>query len=183
MAIAWEEQEVPLLPDVRQQVADPASAYQVVGMLEGVVKRGTGRRIAELGRPLAGKTGTTNNNVDTWFMGFSPDLAVGVFVGFDEPRTLGPKDTGSSVAAPIFKAFMREALEGEPEIPFRIPPGIRLVRVNAETGQLAQSGDRRVYLEAFKPDNVPSGEQVLIDGGYNPTSSGVSGDQGTSGLY
>jgi penicillin-binding protein 1A len=187
LAVAWTGQEVPQLPDDREQVADPTSAYQVVGMLEGVVRRGTGRRIAELGRPLGGKTGTTNNNTDTWFVGFSPDLAVGVFVGFDEPKSLGPKDTGSNVAAPIFKSFMREALEGQPLVPFRIPAGIRLVRINADTGLPARPGDKKVYLEAFKPGTVPSSEQTLIDGGYNPQASGGGGgtvrDKGTSGLY
>jgi penicillin-binding protein 1A len=185
LADGWRGQPAPVLPDNREQIADPASAYQVVGMLEGVVKRGTGRRIAELGRPLAGKTGTTNNNTDTWFIGFSPDLVVGVFIGFDEPQTLGPKDTGSNVAAPVFKAFMREALEKEPIVPFRIPPDIRLVRINAENGLLARPGDKRVYLEAFKPGTVPTREQVLIDGGYNPLTprSAGSTSRSTGGLY
>jgi penicillin-binding protein 1A len=150
-------------------------------------RAGAGRRIAELGRPLGGKTGTTNNNTDTWFVGFSPDLAVGVFVGFDEPKSLGPKDTGSNVAAPIFKSFMREALEGQPLVPFRIPAGIRLVRINADTGLPARPGDKKVYLEAFRPGTVPDSEQTLIDGGYNPQASGGGGgtvrDKGTSGLY
>jgi len=177
----WDGQRVPELPDNREQVADPRSAYQVVSMLQGVVLRGTGRRIAELGKPLAGKTGTTNDSLDTWFIGFSPDLAVGVFVGFDEPRTLGPKETGSSVSAPIFKDFMRVALEGAPAIPFRIPPGIRLVRINADTGQIAQASDQHVILEAFQPDNVPSGKQIVIDGGYNPYSG--DGSATGTGLY
>ncbi len=182
VAERWSGQATPLLPDDREQVANPASAYQVVGMLQGVVQRGTGRRIAELGIPLAGKTGTSNDNFDTWFVGFSPDLAVGVFVGFDEPRTLGAKDTGSNVAAPLFKAFMADALADQPAIPFRIPPGIRLVRMNAETGQLARPGDRRVFLEAFQPGTEPSGRQVVLDGGYNP-STGSTAASGTGGLY
>ncbi len=182
LAETWSGQAPPQLPDEREQVADPASAYQVVGMLQGVVQRGTGRRIAELGLPLAGKTGTTNDNIDTWFIGFSADLAVGVFVGFDEPRTLGPKDTGSNVAAPVFKSFMAEALADQPAIPFRIPPGIRLVRMNAETGQLARPGDRRVFLEAFQPGTEPTGRQVVLDGGYNP-NTGSTAASGTGGLY
>jgi penicillin-binding protein 1A len=179
---SWQNQAPPVLPDEREQVVDPASAYQIVGMLQGVVQRGTGRRIAELGLPLAGKTGTTNDNIDTWFVGFSPDLAVGVFVGFDEPRTLGPRDTGSNVAAPLFKAFMAEALRKEDAVPFRIPPGIRLVRLNAETGQLARPGDKQVFLEAFKPGTEPSGRQVVLDGGYNPRT-GSTAASGTGGLY
>ncbi|MEO3430745.1 penicillin-binding protein 1A [Pelagibius sp. CAU 1746] len=180
---AWQGQAPPELPDEREQVADPASAYQIVGMLQGVVQRGTGRRIASLGMPLGGKTGTTNDNIDTWFIGFSPDLAVGVFVGFDEPRTLGPRDTGSNVAAPLFKSFMAEALTKEDTVPFRIPPGIRLVRLNAENGQLARPGDKHVFLEAFKPGTEPApGRQVVLDGGYNP-STGSTAASGTGGLY
>jgi penicillin-binding protein 1A len=177
----WNGQEPPELPDERERVADPASAYQVVSMLQGVVERGTGRRVRAVGKPLAGKTGTTNQSADTWFMGFAPDLAVGVFAGFDEPRPLGARETGSSVSAPVFRDFMAAALEGQRAIPFRIPSGIRLVRVNGETGRVARKGDKRVILEAFKPGTVPSGDQAVIDGGYNPYGAAATG--GTSGLY
>ena len=177
----WAGQPPPELPDVRERVADPLSAYQVVSMLQGVIQRGTGRRIRAVGKPLAGKTGTTNDGMDTWFMGFSPDLAVGVYAAFDRPRTLGPRETGSSVSAPIFRDFMAAALKDRSAIPFRIPPGIRLVRLNVETGRVARPGDRRVILEAFKPGTVPRGEQTVIDGGYNPLGPGADG--GTSGLY
>jgi len=179
--LAWSGQEPPELPDERERVADPASAYQVVSMLQGVVERGTGQRIRAVGKPLAGKTGTTNQSTDTWFMGFAPDLAVGVFAGFDEPRPLGNRETGSSVSAPVFRDFMAAALEGQRAIPFRIPSGIRLVRVNGETGRVARKGDKRVILEAFKPGTVPSGDQAVIDGGYNPYGAVATG--GTSGLY
>ena len=178
---AWASQEPPELPDERERIADPASAYQVVSMLQGVIQRGTGRRVRAVGKPLAGKTGTTNDSLDTWFMGFSPDLAVGVFAGFDEPRPLGRRETGSSVSAPVFRDFMAAALDGQPAIPFRIPPGIRLVRINLETGRVARAGDKRVILEAFKPGTVPSGDQAVIDGGYNPMTGAATG--GTSGLY
>ncbi len=154
--------ETPTLPDDRPALTDPASAYQMVSILQGVVERGTGRRIAELGRPLAGKTGTSNDSFDTWFVGFSPDLAVGVFVGFDEPKSLGAKETGSSVAVPIFKDFMAAALADQPAMPFRLPPGIRLVRVNHDTGLPAQPGDRNVILEAFKPDSLPSDDGRVL---------------------
>lgn len=175
---AWQQQLVPSPPDRREQIADPRSAYQIVSMLQGVVQRGTGVRVAKVGKPLAGKTGTTNDFFDAWFVGFSPDLAVGVFVGFDEPKTLGAKESGSSVSAPLFRDFMMEALENEPATPFRIPPGVRLVRVNAETGRLAQLGDKKVILEAFLPDTVPSiDEDRTLDGGYTPTVQGL--DSGT----
>lgn len=183
----WQGPNVPQIPDDRRQLVDPGSAFQVVSMLEGVVKRGTGRRIAKIGKPLGGKTGTTNDNVDTWFIGFSPDLAVGVFVGFDQPRTLGRRDTGSNVAAPIFKKFMEDALAESPAIPFRTPPGIRLVRVNQKTGQVARTGDKAVILEAFKPGTEPTGEAVVLDGGYTGGYTPASGTSpvagGGSGLY
>ena len=177
-ASTWANGPVPKIPDLREQVADPTSAYQMVRMLEGVVKRGTGRRIAELGKPLGGKTGTTNDNVDTWFVGFTPDLVVGAYVGFDTPRTLGRRDTGSNVAAPLFKSFMAEALEGRPEIPFRAPPGIMHVRINSETGTLARPGDKNVILEVFKPGTEPTEASQVIDGGYAAGWSSGAGELG-----
>jgi penicillin-binding protein 1A len=176
----WLRQPVPILLDRRKQVANPASAYQIVSMLEGVIQRGTGRRMKDLGRPLAGKTGTTNQALDTWFIGFSPDLVVGVYAGFDVPRSLGKFEQGASVAGPIFKEFMKNALANEPAIPFRIPSGIRLVRVNAVTGEPARPGDKRVILEAFKPGTVPSGETLVLDGSEDVP---VSATAGTGGLY
>ncbi len=154
--VNYQDAEVPQIPDDRPQVISPHTAYQIVSMLEGVVQRGTGARIASIGKPLAGKTGTTNDSKDAWFMGFAPDLVVGVFVGFDDPRTLGRRETGSSAAVPIFKAFMAEALADDAGTPFRVPPGIRLVRVNAATGEPARYGDNRTILEAFKPGTEPT---------------------------
>ena len=153
-------------------------------MLQGVVLRGTGRRVRAVGKPLAGKTGTTNKSFDTWFMGFAPDLAVGVFAGFDKPRTLGRGETGSSVSAPIFRDFMAGALQGQPAIPFRIPPGIRLVRVHRVTGLPARSGERKVILEAFKPGTEPTGAEGVLDGSEPlAVNVGDSVAPGPSGLY
>ena len=151
----WTGQTVPELADMRDVVTKPSSAFQMVSMLEGAVERGTGRRIKAVGKPLAGKTGTTNDALDTWFMGFSPDLVVGVFVGFDTPRSLGKREQGASVAAPIFEEFMAKALADKPAIPFRIPPDIRLVRVNSTTGQPAKPGDRRVILKPLNQEQSP----------------------------
>lgn len=151
----WNDQLPPVLPDNRAQVLDPVTAYQTVHMLEGVVERGTGRRALRVGKPLAGKTGTTNDYVDALFMGFSPDLVVGVWVGFDEPRTLGNGEAGGSVAAPIFTEFMSAALVDKPALPFRIPPGVRLVEIDAETGELPGPETRRVITEAFRPGTEP----------------------------
>jgi penicillin-binding protein 1A len=180
--VGWRDQDVPSIPDTRQTVADPRSAYQIVSMLQGVVERGTGRRLRAIGKPLAGKTGTTNDSRDAWFMGFSPDLVVGVFMGFDQPRTLGRGETGSSVAVPVFKQIMEKALEGKPPVPFRIPSGIRLVRVDADTGLPASPGDRHVILEAFKPGTEPTRERQVLDG----SGIGTAGAQPTDsigGLY
>ena len=174
----WTGQKVPDLPDPRPSVTGPASAYQVVSMLQGVVERGTGRGIRKVGKPLAGKTGTTNKAFDAWFVGFSPDLAVGVFTGFDEPRTLGRSEQGASVAGPIFRDFMTDALAGRAAIPFRIPPGIRMVRVQGGTGQLARPGDKGVILEAFKPGTVPTGQIEVLEG-----IGASSPATGTGGLY
>jgi penicillin-binding protein 1A len=132
-----------------------------------VVQRGTGRSIASLGKVLAGKTGTTNDSEDTWFVGFSPGLVCGVFVGFDNPKTLGARETGASVAVPVFKEFMAQALKDKPQTPFRIPPGIRLVRVDAKTGQLASRSSSDVILEAFKPGTEPGADRPapnVLDG-------------------
>ena len=173
----WNQSRAPKIPDERPQIVDAGSAYQVVSMLEGVVKRGTGRRISSLAWPLAGKTGTTNESKDTWFIGFSPDLVVGVFVGFDKPAPLGRRETGSSVAAPIFKSFMAEALKGSPATPFRIPPNVRLVRVDPLTGRPAENGDPRVIWEAFKTGTEPSADRAaaVIEGGTDNAAPAARG--------
>lgn len=190
--IRWDEQDTPKPPDTREQIEDPRTAYQMTSILEGVVQRGTGVRIKSLKRPLAGKTGTTNESKDTWFIGFSPDLVVGVFVGFDEPRSLGKRETGSSVAVPIFKDFMQDALKDEPIIPFRTPPGIRNVRINAKTGARAQAGDEEVIWEAFVEGTEPTDEVYMLDGrGISnlpsinaiPGNPGHEAHTGTGGLY
>ncbi len=157
----------PEIPDTRPQVLDPATAYQMVSMLEGVVKRGTGTAVKAVGKPLAGKTGTTNEGRDVWFMGFSPDLVAGVYLGFDQPRSLGEKATGGRYSAPIFRDFMMEALKDEPATPFRVPPGIRLVRVDYFSGERAAPGAGKVIWEAFKPGTEPTGHVNVIQGVAN----------------
>jgi len=161
--VKWEEQPVPEVPDNREQIADPRTTYQMVSIMEGVVQRGTGVRLRSLKRPMAGKTGTTNDSRDAWFMGFTPDLVVGVFTGFDNPRSLGKRETGSSVAIPVFKQFMKEALEGEPATPFRKPSGIRNIRINAKTGARARSGDEKVIWESFVAGTEPTDDMYILD--------------------
>ena len=125
----------PELTDERKQITDPIAAYQMVNILTGVVQRGTGSRAGQgLNRPVAGKTGTTNDYFDNWFVGFTPDIVVAVWVGFDDPHTLGNGETGGHNAAPIFHDVVEAALRGSPPVPFRAPPGVALVRTQADNG-------------------------------------------------
>ncbi len=151
----WEEGlSPPDLPDERQVVVSPVTAYQMTSMLEGVIKRGTGRQMLRLARPIAGKTGTTNDFKDAWFMGFSPDLVVGVYVGYDTPRSLGT-ETGSQAAGPIFRFFMADALKDKPKLAFRIPDGVLLAPVDQVTGEPSYIGAPNFIYEAFKPGTEP----------------------------
>ena len=152
--VDWEKQPVPVVPDTREQVADPGSAYQMVTMMEGVVQRGTGTAVKAVGKPIAGKTGTTNDFHDAWFVGFTPDLAAGVYIGYDDPDSLGKDETGGHVAAPIFRDFMIEALKDAPATDFRIPPGMRVYRVSAATGLPVGAGEPAIY-EAYRPGTEP----------------------------
>ena len=138
------------LPNIlsnHKNILDPRIAYQITSMLEGVILRGTGKRISSLNTPIAGKTGTTNDNKDAWFVGFSPDLAIGVYVGFDKPKTLGFKQTGSAVAVPIFKDFVEKIDINPNKIPFRIPSGLSFVKINSNTGFVTK--DNTGILEPF----------------------------------
>jgi penicillin-binding protein 1A len=185
--VRWEEQSVPRIPDDREQVGNPQSVYQVVSMLEGVVRRGTGRRVRAVGRPIAGKTGTTNEYFDAWFLGFTPDLVAGVWVGFDQPRTLGRNETGSRAASPVFTDFMKEALAKTASVAFRVPRGIQLVRINADTGEPAAAGDKRVIVEALKPEDRLNAAGSKRAGRGAPTRrrnrSGSVVGSGTGGQY
>ncbi|WP_407525633.1 penicillin-binding protein 1A [Methylobacterium oryzisoli] len=150
----WSGQDEPKLVDESEQVLDPLTAYQMVSIMEGVVQRGTATILKEIGKPLAGKTGTTNDAKDAWFVGFSPDLAVGVYIGFDKPRSLGDRATGGGLAAPVVRDFLKAALADKPPTPFRVPPGIKLIRVNLASGTRAGGGEGGI-LEAFKPGTAP----------------------------
>ena len=151
-------------------------------MLQGVVERGTGQRVRLPGRPIAGKTGTTNDSFDAWFVGFSSNLAVGVYVGFDQPRTLGSREAGASAAGPIFKDFMKQAWAVRPGAPFKVPGGLEFARVSRKTGLPPSRGDRDVVLEAFIPGTQPQSLGPVIGGGMatgRPTPTRVEpGSQG-----
>lgn len=162
--------KIPMLADERPIITDPASAYQMVSMLEGVVERGTGRKIRDESLVLAGKTGTTNDNTNAWFIGFAPDLVAGVYVGYDTPRPLGKRETGSTAAVPIFGQFIKDALADAPVIPFRRPNGVNIIPVNVETGLRANIDGDKTVMETFKPGQFPqsTGEGArIIDGQFN----------------
>jgi len=125
-------------------------------MMEGVVQHGTGIKVAAVGKPLAGKTGTTSDWFDAWFVGFSPDLAAGAYVGFDTPRTLGDGETGGHVAAPIFRDFMADALKDQPALPFPQNPGAEMVLINSVTGQPTVAGDKNAVLAPYRPGTAPT---------------------------
>lgn len=147
----------PLLyrPTKLDPMIDPIADRQIVSMMQGVVQQGTGIKVAAVGKPLAGKTGTTSDWNDAWFVGFSPDIAAGGYVGFDQPRTLGDGETGGNVAAPIFRDFIADALRDAPALPFPEAPGADMVLVNSITGQPTSSGDKDAILEAFRPGTGP----------------------------
>jgi len=160
----------PSLTDNRRQITDPIAAYQVVNILQGAVQRGTGARAgAGLNRPVAGKTGTTDDYKDNWFVGFTPDIVVAVWFGHDEPRTLGSNETGGLNAAPIFRDVMEAALRGSPPVPFRAPPGVSLVRITNDNGQ--------AIMEAFRPgtENSAQGVDAFGAGAASRVESGLGG--------
>ena len=163
-ACGAEAEMPPVLAPLGVPVADPVNTFQVTWMLKGVVEVGTARRLGALGIPLAGKTGTTNDFLDAWFVGFSPDLVVCVFVGYDQPANLGRGESGGRVAAPIFGAFMERALGGVPNSPFRIPDGVDMVRIDAETGRRPLPGSERVILEAFARGTGPDSAGPTVRG-------------------
>jgi penicillin-binding protein 1A len=175
VAKKWDNQQAPDFHVVREQVVDPMSAYQMTSILEGVATRGTGARLNGLHRHLAGKTGTTNETKDAWFVGFSPDLVAGVYVGYDEPESLGRAETGAYAALPIFYDFMAEALKDTPDTSFRIPTGMKLVRVNPYTGKPAAPSDTTVIMEALKPDFDFYNRQRVV-GNDDTTVIGSSSD-------
>jgi penicillin-binding protein 1A len=148
----------PLLykPTKPDPLIDPIADEQIVSMMQGVVQQGTGIKVAAVGKPLAGKTGTTSDWFDGWFVGFSPDLVAGAFVGFDTPRTLGNGETGGNVAAPIFRDFMADALKDQPAVPFPENAGAEMVLVNSISGQPTVAGDKDAILEPFRPGTGPN---------------------------
>lgn len=191
--LPWADQAAPVIPDTREQIADPISTYQMTSILQGVVQRGTASALNELSITLAGKTGTTNDAKDAWFVGFSPDLVVAIYVGFDEPKTLGAREWGSTAALPIFRDFIAAALDGKEVPPFRIPPGVSLVKIDRLTGQPSYDSGGNTAWEAFRPGTEPGTgyalDRLLGTGETAPGATTSFGDSvpeattGTGGLY
>jgi penicillin-binding protein 1A len=194
----WSKQPEPILVDRREQVLDPMTAFQVTWMLKGVVERGTATVVQEVGKPVAGKTGTTNDEKDAWFIGYTPDLTVGVYIGYDKPRHLARGATGGHLAAPIVKDFLKVALADKPGVDFSPPAGIKLIRIDAKTGlRPGPGGGGKVIIEAFKPGTAPPDGYSIIGftdpegrpirgadypGGVSPESDRAI-RSGTGGLY
>ncbi|WP_315832486.1 penicillin-binding protein 1A [Bradyrhizobium prioriisuperbiae] len=191
-ADTWKNQPEPTLVDRREQVLDPMTAYQITSMMEGVVQYGTATVVKEVGKPIAGKTGTTNDEKDAWFIGFSPDVVVGVYMGYDKPKHLGRGGTGGHLAAPVAKDFLKMALADKPAIPFRVPAGIKLIRVDPKSGTRVSPGSGGPsILEAFKPGTAPPDNYSVIgvadaDGRsmqMSPDADRAIMRPGTGGLY
>jgi len=151
--ISYLKNEIPKISNNKEQIISSETAYQITSMMEGVVSRGTGRKLKNLNLILAGKTGTTNKNMDAWFLGFTSRLVIGVYVGFDEPKTLGKYETGAKAALPIFKNFVKNVVKKREAIPFKIPKSINLVMVDSETGLPANKETKNVIYESFKPSD------------------------------
>ncbi len=151
--ISYLKKEVPILQNKNKQIISSGTAYQITSMMEGVIKRGTGRKLRNLNLNLAGKTGTTNENMDAWFLGFTSKLVIGVYVGFDEPKALGKYETGAKAALPIFKKFVKKVVKKRDALPFKVPKDISLVVVDIENGLQPNANTQKIIYESFKRKN------------------------------
>lgn len=158
----WENQPEPQLVDNREQVLDPMTAYQITSMMQGVILRGTAAGRVKLDRDVAGKTGTTNDEKDAWFVGYTPDLVAGLYIGYDNPAPLGRGMTGGQLAAPVFNTFMNQAVAGTPPSRFLVPDGMSRIAVNRKTGMQASEGDPDAIDEYFKPGTGPADSYTVI---------------------
>ena len=154
--ISFLNNEVPKIDDNFEKIFSSESAYQMTSMLEGVIKRGTGRKLKDLKLDIAGKTGTTNKNTDTWFIGFTSKLVVGVYVGMDEPKPLGKYETGAKTAMPIFKDFIKTSVKKKDARPFKVAKNITMMVIDPLDGQKASFNSKETIIEAFKIENTNS---------------------------
>ena len=160
--ISFLSDEVPVIKDNFKQIFSSQTAYQITSILEGATKRGTAKKLQDLNLDIAGKTGTTNKNTDTWFIGFTSDLVVGVYVGYDEPRTLGKFETGAKTAMPIFKSFIKRAIKKENTRPFKIPEKITLMVVDSQTGKKVSFNSKKTLIESFKSEKIDQNFNVNL---------------------
>jgi penicillin-binding protein 1A len=154
--------DVPKIKDNFKQIFSPQTAYQITSILEGATKRGTAKKLKDLNLDIAGKTGTTNKNTDTWFIGYTSDLVVGVYIGYDEPKTLGKFETGAKTAMPIFKSFINKAVKKENTRPFKIPENITLMVVDSQTGKKVSFASKKTLIESFKSEKIDQNFDVNL---------------------
>ena len=152
--ISFSGKKIPIIKDNFEKVFSSETAYQITSMLEGVIQRGTGKGLKDLNLDLAGKTGTTNENTDAWFIGFTSNLVIGVYVGYDEPKSLGKYETGSKTAMPIFKSFIKNAVNKKDARPFKVAKNIKMMVIDPVTGQKANFLSKKTIVEAYKKNQL-----------------------------
>ena len=156
--ISFTGKDFPVIKDNYKQVFTPQTAYQLTSILQGAIERGTGKKLKKLGLNIAGKTGTTNENTDAWFIGFTSNLVIGVYVGMDNPQTLGKYETGSKAALPIFEEFVKKAVKKSDARPFKVADDMILMVVDSITGEKAKFTSRNTIIESYKSENVSDGK-------------------------
>tara|TARA_B100001996_G_scaffold290621_1_gene230815 strand:- start:57 stop:761 length:705 start_codon:yes stop_codon:yes gene_type:complete len=152
--ISFNGTKIPKIKNNFEKIFSSQTAYQMTSILEGVIKRGTGRGLKDLNLQIAGKTGTTNKNTDAWFIGFTSNLVIGVYVGHDKPRSLGKIETGSKAAMPIFKEFVKKAVINYEARPFKVAKGIKMMVVDSATGKKADFNSKKTIIESFKKEKI-----------------------------
>ncbi len=162
--ISYLSKNLPRIEDDFPRVFSEQTAYQITSILEGVIKRGTGKKLKDLNLDIAGKTGTTNENTDAWFIGYTSNLVIGVYVGFDEPKTLGKYETGSKTALPIFKSFIKNAVKKENVRPFKVAKNVEMMVIDGKTGKKADFGSGEIIIESFKKNTI---EKNILNGNDN----------------
>ena len=161
--ISYKGKQIPKIENNYEQIFSPQTAYQMTSILEGVIKRGTGKKLRKLNLELAGKTGTTNKNIDTWFIGFTSNLVIGAYVGHDKPKSLGRYETGSKTAMPIFKEFVQNAISNYEARPFKVAKNIKMMVVDVKTGKKADFGSKETIIESFKKEKIENRFNAGID--------------------
>ena len=161
--VSFTSKTIPKIDDNYKQVFSPQTAYQITSILEGVVHRGTGKKLKKLKLNIAGKTGTTNENTDAWFIGFTSNLVIGVYVGMDNPAPLGRYETGSKTALPIFENFIKKAVKKSDARPFKVSDNIIMMVVDPITGQKADLSSKDTIMEAYKSKNVLDGKVLYLN--------------------